>query len=761
MGKPTYDVTGEEVKMAKSFVISSKLEPFYTGGSLLLSLDQSHLICQCEDNVKIVDISTGQTVKSIVSEEDVVTGLCADNQQLFTAHRASLLIKQWQWREPAQLPTRSWKAHSVPVTALTMDPSSALLVSGATDGLIRVWDIEQSFCTHQLKGSKGVITLLSFHPDELYVVSTADDLLIRVWDLNTSACIHTFKGHVSPATSFTFLDSSTLVTGGRDKVLNTWSLADGKLKSTVPVYEVLEDTALCDTNIVTAGDKGVLRSWSGGKCVLEQASPPLPRQFTHLLPYKEGLIAVTFDHNIIIFNKQLESVKHFIGYNDEILDIKDAGEQHIAMATNSEQIRLVDRASLSTEIITGHTDTVLSIDTQVEHSLLVSGSKDHSVKVWCKEGSTYQCVATCTGHTGAVSGVAWCQHAENVFFVSVGVDMTLKLWQSPGVGAWSNFKCVYTQKAHDKDINCCVVSPNDQLVVTGSLDKTARVWRASNGGLQGTLRGHKRGVWCARFSPVDQCVLTASGDTMLKLWRLSDYSCIRTFEGHSASVLNCSFITHGKQIVSTGADGLAKVWDTQSAECVTTLDGHSDKVWALCVKDGMLLTGAADSLLCMWTDVTQEEEEKEILEEQVNAEQHQKLNNLLHKKHYPEAFKLSLALAMPFKCLGVAERMLVDPSGPAQLAQILEELAVDELEVLLSYIATWNTNSKHTITSQTVLHSLLSGKRGLTLSTLPTLRQHWEALIPYTERHLERLTRLQQQATFLQYTWDRIKLNEM
>ena len=148
--------------------------------------------------------------------------------------------------------------------------------------------------------------------------------------------------------------------------------------------------------------------------------------------------------------------------------------------------------------------------------------------------------------------------------------------------------------------------------------------------------------------------------------------------------------------------------------------------------------------------------------------------------------------------------MLLDPSGQAQLTGILEELAVDELETLLGYISTWNTNSKHTIVSQTgklwyiidretldlkfilqfcsiktvfwissvfviwyltcffsVLHSLLSSKRGTTLSTLPTLRQHWEALIPYTERHLERLTRLQQQSTFLQYTWDRIKLNEM
>ena len=32
-----------------------------------------------------------------------------------------------------------------------------------------------------------------------------------------------------------------------------------------------------------------------------------------------------------------------------------------------------------------------------------------------------------------------------------------------------------TEKAHDKDINSVVVSPNDKLIATGSQDKTAKV----------------------------------------------------------------------------------------------------------------------------------------------------------------------------------------------------------------------------------------------------------------------------------------------
>jgi U3 small nucleolar RNA-associated protein 13 len=108
----------------------------------------------------------------------------------------------------------------------------------------------------------------------------------------------------------------------------------------------------------------------------------------------------------------------------------------------------------------------------------------------------------------------------------------------------------YTQLAHDKDINAMDVSPNDKLMVTGSQDKTAKLWNASDGGLVGVLRGHRRGIWSVQFSPVDQCVLTASADTTLKLWAVSDCSCIKTFEGHTMSVLKAVFITRGMQIAS-------------------------------------------------------------------------------------------------------------------------------------------------------------------------------------------------------------------
>ena len=768
MGKSkVYDESGGEVKMKKSFKIAKKLEPFYTGGMVVLSTDQKHMFCQCENQVKIVELATGQAVNCFGEDEDAIITICGNDDILFTAHRASFLIKQWKWNSsPDEALVRSFKAHPVPVTSMAMDSSSTLLGSGATDSVIRVWDIENNYCTHQFKGSRGVVTLLIFHPSKLQLFSSADDLLVKVWDLQSSSLLYDFKGHVSPVTALLFLDDATCVTAGRDKVLNSWDLSCGKLKETFPVFEVIEGMVLCEDLVVTAGEKGILRSWDLSKklCVNQQDPPGLKREFVNLIACNSGVLGVTFDQNILIYDEKLKLQKNLVGYNDEIIDIKPAFDGHIVLATNSEQIRIVNIDTLATNVLSGHTGTVLSIDTNTEHGLLVTSSKDSTVRIWKHEGESYVHVFTCTGHTSAVSGVAWSHLPENIFLVSVSSDLTLKLWQpaKANVAKVHKSKCIYTVKAHDKDINCVSVSPNDKYVVTGSLDKTAKVWSADKGELLGVLKGHKRGIWSARFSPVDQCILTSSGDAVLKLWRLSDYSCIRTYEGHSASVLNCQFTSLGRQIVSCCADGLINVWDTQSTECVTTLDTHTDKCWALMMGgDGGIVSGAADSLLCFWKDVTAEEEEEEIKEEELQSEQQQELRNLVFQQKFAAAFALSLALNMPYKCLAVAEKILELIDGTAQLRNLIENLAIDQIETLLEYLATWNTNSKHTITSQNVLFSLLSSSQYHSFSSNPKLRVYWEALIPYTERHFERLTKLQQQATFLQYTWDRMKLSEV
>uniref|UniRef100_A0A8C4ESX7 Transducin beta like 3 n=1 Tax=Dicentrarchus labrax TaxID=13489 RepID=A0A8C4ESX7_DICLA len=718
-----------------SYVASSKIEPFYKGGKVQ---DEKYIFCTCGSRVNVLEISTGKIIHSVEhdDQEDITSfALSCDDELLVTASRA-LLLKQWDWRQ-AQC-TRSWRAiHTVPVASMTFDSTSTLLATGGCDGTIKLWDVVKQYCTHNLKGSSGVVHLVQFHPDisRLQLFSSSLDCGIRLWDLSSSQCVCVLQSHYSAVTSLSFSpDGDTMVSSGRDKICTVWDLKSRKAKRTVAVYEAVEGVVLLPENedlsqigvkskglhFITAGSKGILRVWeaSTGRCVYTQTAV---------------LAAVTAEHNILLYHTlSLSTLSQFVGYNDEVLDVKFLGkdDSHIVVATNSCQLKVFELLTNSCQILSGHTDTVLSLDVFKKGFLFASCAKDRSVRVWQMDSDSGQvhCVAQGSSHTNAVGSIT-CSRLKASFLVSGSQDCTVKVWDLPPdlsvTGAdIHQLTPRTTEKAHDKDVNSVAVSPNDKLLASGSQDRTAKLWTLAGEGnvsLLGVFRGHRRGIWAVCFSPVDQVLATTSADGTTKLWSLQDFSCLKTFEGHDASVLKVVFVSRGTQLLTSGSDGLVKLWTIKTNECVKTLDAHQDKVWGLhgSRKDDKMVTGSADSNITVWVDVT----EVELAEEQKQQEK-----NLLQRSN-----EVSSLIFLP--C----------PSSPLAAS-------------LLRYCVMWNTNARNCQDAQAVLQVLLTHLPPEELLQYQGARAHLEGLIPYTERHMQRIGRLLQASMFLNYMWQKMRV---
>lgn len=307
-----------------------------------------------------------------------------------------------------------------------------------------------------------------------------------------------------------------------------------------------------------------------------------------------------------------------IGYNDEVVDATFLAykkttsshlhrDSHLALATNSSLIRVYSAQTFDSRLLDGHSEIVLTLDHSANEAILVSGSKDKTARIWTPIISEYEtsqlwgysCVGVCEGHTESVGAIAMAREGESLKFMFTGSqDRTIKMWDLVGIPSFSSesdaasvkrCQTLTTQIAHDKDINSLDVSPNDRFLVSGSQDRTAKIFEihysvgtgnVRRGELKhlGTCKGHKRGVWTVRFSKTERVLATGSGDKTVKLWSLDDYSCLKTFEGHTNSVLRVDFLNAGLQLVTTASDGLVKIWNIREEECVTTLDNHEDKV---------------------------------------------------------------------------------------------------------------------------------------------------------------------------------------
>ena len=76
------------------------------------------------------------------------------------------------------------------------------------------------------------------------------------------------------------------------------------------------------------------------------------------------------------------------------------------------------------------------------------------------------------------------------------------------------------------------------------------------------------------------------------------------------------WFNQGLQLASTGSEGSLHIWNIKKGVSITSYTIHDDKIWALDVKDNLILTGGADSLLAIWTDNTEESKETELEEKQ-------------------------------------------------------------------------------------------------------------------------------------------------
>lgn len=796
--------------LKKNYRSTPALQQFYTGGPFAVASDGSFIVCACDDAIKIVD-SSNASIRSVVEgDSQTVTALALspDDRLLFSSSH-SRQIRVWELSSLKCI--RSWKGHEGPVMGMACDASGGVLATAGADRKVLVWDVDGGYCTHYFKGHKGVVTSIIFHPDvnRLLLVSGSDDATVRVWDLMSKKCVATLERHFSAVTSLAVSeDGWTLLSAGRDKVVNLWDLHDYSCKLTVPTYEVLEGVCVIHSKspfassldsykrqkgrkkksespaiyFITVGERGTVRIWNseGAVCLFEQQSSDVTvssdsddskRGFTAatILPLDQGLLCVTVDQQFLFYSTltyseemlKLMLSKRLVGYNEEIVDMKFLGEdeQFLAVATNLEQVQVYDLASMSCSyVLSGHTGIVLCLDTCVSSSgrtFVVTGSKDNSVRLW--ESESRCCIGVGTGHTGAVGAVAFSKKWRN-FFVSGSSDRTLKVWSLDGLSDDTeqpiSLKAKAVVAAHDKDINSLAVAPNDSLVCSGSQDRTACVWRLPDLVSVVVLKGHKRGVWSVEFSPVDQCVMTASGDKTIKIWAISDGSCLKTFEGHTSSVLRASFLTRGTQVVSCGADGLVKLWTIKTNECIATYDQHEDKVWALAVgkKTEMLATGGSDAVVNLWHDSTASDKEEAFRKEEEGVLKGQELENALSDTDYTKAIQIAFELRRPHKLFELFAELSRKREAADQVEKALHALGKEEFRLLLEYVREWNTKPKLCHVAQFVLFRVFSMLPPTEITEMRGIGELLEGIIPYSQRHFSRMDRLIRGTYLLDYT---------
>jgi WD40 repeat protein len=251
----------------------------------------------------------------------------------------------------------------------------------------------------------------------------------------------------------------------------------------------------------------------------------------------------------------------------------------------------------------GHRETISSVAFSPDGRYVLTGSEDSTARLW--DLKTGKEVRKFKGSEFMGSSVAFSADGRHV--LREGDDHIghyTALLQDLKTG-----KEVKRFEGHAQQISSLASSPNARYVLTGSWDKTARLWNVETGKEVKRFEGHADRISSVAFSPDGRYVLTGSGDKTARLWDVETGKEVKRFQGHANGISSVAFSPDGRYVLTGSEDKTARLWDIETGKEVRKFKGHAD--WILCVAfspDGRyVLTGSGDKTARLWDRKTGKE----------------------------------------------------------------------------------------------------------------------------------------------------------
>ena len=208
------------------------------------------------------------------------------------------------------------------------------------------------------------------------------------------------------------------------------------------------------------------------------------------------------------------------------------------------------------------------------------------------------------GHTEEVASVAF--SPDGRFALSGSFDKTLRLWDV------ATGKEIRSFAGHTEEVTSVAFSPDGRFALSGSFDNTLRLWDVKTGKEIRSFGGHTREVQVVAFSPDGRFALSGGGgDKTMRLWDVATGNEIRSFVVYTRWVSSVAFSPDGRFALlgSMLDDKSLRLWDIATGKEIRSFTGHTSSVSSVAFSpDGrFILSGSQDKTLRLWDVATGKE----------------------------------------------------------------------------------------------------------------------------------------------------------
>ena len=535
---------------------------FFPGGKRLLTaaVDNTTRVWDVGNGGQVLRLDrSGRSAAAAISQDGsrIATGADDQSVQIWDATTGRLLNKL--------------QAHSSEVTAVAFSLNDQLLATGDTKGHVKLWNLKTNAVAARLDAHSRRISALAFSSDGTRLLTASGDNTVGQWDVATGEELPVVLKHPDGVLAMRLVPGrDAVVTSCADHTLRIWDIAQGQVTQTIgPLSGDVYSLSLSDDGqrLLTANsDQRTVQLWelSTGQ---EIATPQPDGQLGPLVDLKRhgGLLWATA----------------FVPGSDDVLTV------------GGSDARLWDVKSGQEKMSFSSHGAVASANFSPDGRLIVTGSWDHSAKVW--DAMTGRVIRKLEGgHTSFVNTARFSPDGKRILTASD--DGTARIWNV------ETGQVVTTLAGHQDRVRSATYSSQGDFIVTTSSDSTARLWNGSTGEFIREFRGHQFSVLCAEFSRDARWLITGGEDNSARIWNVATGDPMLSFTGHTASVTSVGISPDASRVVTGSQDQTAKLWDSQTGQEILTLSRHREDVTSVTFSpDGrQVLTASRDGTAVIW-----------------------------------------------------------------------------------------------------------------------------------------------------------------
>ncbi|CAK8570585.1 unnamed protein product [Lathyrus sativus] len=199
---------------------------------------------------------------------------------------------------------------------------------------------------------------------------------------------------------------------------------------------------------------------------------------------------------------------------------------------------------------------IISLDILHSKDLIATGGIDSNAVIFDRPSG--QILATLSGHSRKVTSVKFVGQGESV--ITGSADKTVRLWQGSDDG---NLSCRQILRDHSDEVKAVTVHATNNYFVTASLDGSWCFYELSSGTCltqvsDSSSEGY--GYTSAAFHPDGLILGTGTTDSIVKIWDVKSQANVAKFDGHVGDVTAISFSENGYYLATAAKDGV-KLWD--------------------------------------------------------------------------------------------------------------------------------------------------------------------------------------------------------